>query len=511
MISEWTEGYLADVPYTDTVYQELFPGFLSFISLLSGVRPPALTRPFRYCELGCGRGATLLHAAATHPQGYFLGIDFDPAAIASARDLARDAGLTNVSLREESFRDLASHLRAFPGGVPDEERFDIVVLHGIYGWVSDENRQALVEILHHWVRPGGLVFISYNCRAGWAPLVPLQRLLVRHAAQSSRRGNSRIEEALTLLGRLRDGGATFFATNPIAGRHLRDLERQHRGYLSHEYLNEHWEIFDHIDIASALSSARLNFIGSATIPYNIDEICIPIHLRDIISDIYDTGLAEMARDIATGRVFRRDLFMRGPQRLSPEICLELLRTYRFTLRRPISETQLVFPVPLGELHGDPAIGEPVIAALAGGTPCFADLEADPKLAGTSPAAILRCLSLLVSSGQADIVSSHSHAAMGPCRRLNQETTFRALRGEDRTFVAAPLIGGALRLSPLEHQVLASLYNGYSPDTPTLLPIVQKKFSESKLNSEFCRQNNLDHALDTIVGSHIPLWQHLGIV
>ncbi|WP_157879222.1 class I SAM-dependent methyltransferase [Pararhodospirillum photometricum] len=511
MTSEWTEGYLADVPYTDTVYQELFPSFLAFMCLLIGVRPPDLARGFRYCELGCGRGATLLHAAATHPHGDFVGIDFDPAAIASARDLAREAGLANVALHEEAFRDLAFRLSVSPGGVPDHERFDIVVLHGVYGWVAAENRQALVEILRHWVRPGGLVFISYNCRAGWAPLVPLQRLLVRHAAQSSRRGNTRIEEALAFLGQLRGGGASFFSTNPIAAHHLNDLERHHRGYLAHEYFNEYWDVFDHADIASAVASARLTFIGSATIPYNSDDLCLPAPLREIVACVSDPALAEMVRDLTTGRVFRRDIFMRGPQRLSSEICLELLRKYRFTLRRPINEIRLVFPVPLGELRGDPAIGGPILAALTEGTPRFVDLETDPKLAGTSPAAILRCLSLLVSSGQADIVSDHSEAAKEPCRRLNQETILRVLRGEDRSFAAAPLIGGALRFSPLEHRILAALYKGHPPDVSILLSLLQEQLPLLKGGSECDGSSALTSTLETVVAHHIPLWQRLGIV
>src|SRR5262249_33239779 len=153
------------------VYAELAPGFLAFACARQGVRPPRLGAGTRYLELGCGQGYGLALLAAANPAMDFIGVDFNPAHIAGARRLAEAAGLTNVA-----FEDFGSGQVL---DLPAERlgRFDIVVLHGVYSWVSAENRAAIVEILDRAVTPGGLVYVSYNALPGWSANAPLQRFI----------------------------------------------------------------------------------------------------------------------------------------------------------------------------------------------------------------------------------------------------------------------------------------------------------------------------------------------
>lgn len=55
-------------------------------------------------------------------------MDFNPAHIAGARDLAKQARNETIDLREGELRDLVDD--------PALGTFDIIALHGIYSWVA---------------------------------------------------------------------------------------------------------------------------------------------------------------------------------------------------------------------------------------------------------------------------------------------------------------------------------------------------------------------------------------
>jgi SAM-dependent methyltransferase len=111
-----------------------------------------------------------IHAAAV--DGEFWGTDFNPSQVMLARALA-EASSSGAKLFEDSFAELAAR--------PDLPEFDIIGLHGIWTWISDENSRVIVDLIRHKLRAGGIVYISYNCLPGWAPAVPLRRLMKLHA------------------------------------------------------------------------------------------------------------------------------------------------------------------------------------------------------------------------------------------------------------------------------------------------------------------------------------------
>ncbi len=95
-MARWDEGYVTDVVYSSGFYREITPNWLAMTSLLLGHRPPDLSKPFNYADVGCGNGVTTLAVAATCPCADVWGFDFNPAHVEFARGLAAQAGLTNV-------------------------------------------------------------------------------------------------------------------------------------------------------------------------------------------------------------------------------------------------------------------------------------------------------------------------------------------------------------------------------------------------------------------------------
>ncbi|MEO5915059.1 MAG: class I SAM-dependent methyltransferase [Luteolibacter sp.] len=120
------------------------------------VTPPSRAR---ILDIGCASGQNLLPLAARWPGSRFTGIDFSETAIEEAREIAGLAGLTNVEFIHADLRDFD------PG---DAVSYDFIIAHGVYSWVPDEVRQALLDFCGAKLSSNGVALISYNTLPGWS-------------------------------------------------------------------------------------------------------------------------------------------------------------------------------------------------------------------------------------------------------------------------------------------------------------------------------------------------------
>lgn len=186
-MDDWTAGYVTDTEYTFGHYAELNPLRASLAFLSRGL---AFPRVGTACELGFGQGVSInLHGAASGTQWH--GTDFSPAQVAGARDLADAAG-SGAVLRDEAFEAFARR-QDLPG-------FDFIALHGIWSWIPDDNRRALVELIRRRLKPGGVLYISYNTQPGWAAFAPMRHLMAEHARVAGAAGSGMEQRAQEALG-----------------------------------------------------------------------------------------------------------------------------------------------------------------------------------------------------------------------------------------------------------------------------------------------------------------------
>jgi len=167
-MSDWTAGYVADIGYTYGYYTELNPLRVKLAFLKAGLALPSIGTA---CELGFGQGISAnIHAAASITQWH--GTDFNPSQAAFAQDLAAASG-ANAQLVDDAFADFAQR--------PDLPEFDYIGVHGIWSWISDENRAVMVEFIRRKLKVGGVLYISYNTLPGWASFAPMRHLMTEHA------------------------------------------------------------------------------------------------------------------------------------------------------------------------------------------------------------------------------------------------------------------------------------------------------------------------------------------
>ena len=173
----WTAGYPTEIEYTYGYYDELSPTSLRLACLSAGIAT-SKANPLRYLELGFGQGVSInIHAASN--DGDFWGTDFNPSQAAHARELAEASG-SGAMLLDASFAELAARA--------DLPEFDIIGLHGIWTWISEENSRIVVDIIRRKLKVGGLVSMSYNCLPGWSPAMPLRHLMKLHADLAAEAG-----------------------------------------------------------------------------------------------------------------------------------------------------------------------------------------------------------------------------------------------------------------------------------------------------------------------------------
>jgi hypothetical protein len=445
--TDWAAGYVTELDYTHGYYRELCPGMLRLACLSAGVVPPA-SKPLRYLELGYGQGLSInIHAAAV--AGEFWGTDFNPRHAAQARTLAEASGAGPVLL-DDAFAELAAR--------PDLPEFDIIALHGIWTWISDENRREIADIIRRKLRIGGLVFLSYNCFPGWAPAMPLRHLMTLHSelAGSEAGGATRkVEDALAFALRVADSGALYFRAFPGVTARLKKIAEQDRNYLAHEYFNRNWELMAFSDVAQWLDEAKLSFVASAHPMDHVDSVNLTAEGQRLLAEIQNPILKQSVRDYLVNQQFRRDVFMKGPQRLTTPEQQELLRSEAFVLTTHPDDVPQKVLGPLGEATLHEHIYGPLIQVLAENEYApkqIGELAAHAKLKSLPFGQLVQAMMVLAGAGHVHPAQPvQSESARGYCQALNRHLCERARTRDDIGFLAAPVTGGGVPV-PRIHQL-----------------------------------------------------------
>ncbi|HLI65210.1 MAG TPA: class I SAM-dependent methyltransferase [Caulobacteraceae bacterium] len=453
---DWTSGYVSEIDYTHGYYRELTPGLIDFALLASGHQPPRRAG-MRYLELGYGQGMSVnIHAAAS--PGEYWGTDFNPVQAANAQTLARVSG-ADARLFDDSFADFAAR--------DDVPQFDYIVLHGIWSWVSDENRQVLVDIMRDRLKVGGVVYFSFNTLPGWAAAMPLRQLMSTHmeAAGTHAQGMvSRIDAAIAFGNRLADVGAAYFRANPTAKARLDSIAGQNRNYLAHEYFNRDWTPMYFAEAHQWLTGAKLSFAAPATpldqlLAYNFTP-----EQRDLLSGISYDVLRETVRDYLSNQQFRKDLYSRGARLLTNLERLDLLHDLSVVLTLDAANIPFEVEAGLGKVGMRQDIFGPVIEALSEDNyrpKRIGDLAELPKLAALPPGALVESIAVLIGAKRADVAQSPEEIELVQprCERLNAHLIERARVSGDVTWLASPVTGGGFETGRFEQMFLAARGRG----------------------------------------------------
>lgn len=434
------QGYVTDIPYTRGFYRELAPAWLDFTAEIAGVAPPSHAGDFAWCELGCGQGVTTAVLAAGHPRARFVGIDLMPAHIAHARRLGDEAGIANATF----------HAADFAAPPPALPQFDYIVAHGVYAWVDAAVQQALLRFVERHLKPGGLLYLSYNAMPGWTAMLPLQRLLLAFARDLPGDSFARFAAAVDVVRGIAAAGAPSLGADVMAEiDHL--LAARPPAYLAHEFMSEHWRPRYVTDVRAALQTIGLQPAGSATLADNFDSYVLRGVERDALAAIDDPDCRELARDYLRHARFRRDAFSRGGTEIGDDERRRRLLARRYALARPAETAAYHFDTGAGRLAFVNDTARAIVGGLAGGPRTGVELSAG----GFDRQDVVANLMALCSAGAVRPVALED-AAVGA---LNAAILDR-IDGNEAIGVLALACGTAVRLEPA---VLRALRDG-GPDS-----------------------------------------------
>lgn len=435
---DWSSGYVADIGYTFGAYNELNPLRVRLAFLNAGLAFPATGTA---CELGFGQGmSTNIHAAASVTQ--WSGTDFNPAQAGQAQEMAAASG-ASLKLYDQAFAEFCVR--------DDLPEFDFIGLHGIWSWVSDEDRETIVDFVRRKLKVGGVLYVSYNVLQGWASMVPVREVMTEFCQVMSASGQhtlSKVEGAVGFLQQLIAHSPSFAAANPTIKGRLEQIKGGNRNYLAHEYFNRNWTPMSFSAMAKWLEPAKLQFACSAHYMDHLDFVHFNEEQRAILKEIENSDFRQTVRDFLINQQFRRDYWVRGARKLRTVQTRDLMMVQRVIMTKRAQQISLEQKTAQGSISLNREIYQPII-----------DLMADHKARaigqivehcsgnGSSIPQIFQAVFILVSVNGLEPAQEDEVIARAKPQtdRLNRYICTVAVDAGEIMFLASPVTGGLVPL------------------------------------------------------------------
>ena len=302
------------VPYESYAYDFTEPQRLRAIGRLVGMAPPDV-RTARVLELGCASGGNIVPLAARYDQATFVGVDLSQVHIREARGLAEELDLHNVTFHRMSIEDIT----------PQFGVFDYIIAHGVFSWVPEPVREAIIRVAKTNLAPDGMALISYNTLPGWNQVRAVRDMMVYHCARFATL-EEKIAQGIALLRFvLETAPADLTAYRESVQSELALLTSQRANYIFHDHLErENYAL--HLHEMAAMARARgLDYVAdtnlASTYLYNF-----PAKVAEALAAVDDIVRIEQYLDFITNRRFRTSVFCHDhhrPQRhLEPRQILD---------------------------------------------------------------------------------------------------------------------------------------------------------------------------------------------
>ena len=324
----WNEGYFTEDTYTYGYYRDISPFYQQYCLLTHGYDVRITDENTCHCELGYGQGVSVnIHAAAV--PGHWVGTDFNPAHTSHA-NLLCEAAQTDAQLWECSFAEMLER--------KNMPMFDSISLHGIWSWISQENQAHVVEFIRRYLKPGGIVYNSYNCFPGWAANHPVRELLLLQDKYIRVDSGSadRVKDAMQFADNVLKANPAYAERNPNLVKWINGLRDKDAHYVAQEYLNRFWTVMYFTEVAEIMQEAKLDYACTTELLDALDgadDLNFTNETKDFLMNIRHPLVREEVRDYYINRQFRKDLYIKGARKLHPREQVRRILGTRYVLQK----------------------------------------------------------------------------------------------------------------------------------------------------------------------------------
>jgi SAM-dependent methyltransferase len=287
------------VAYPGLVHPQSHPAAVAPKALLFGLDPAPPTA-CRVLELGCGNGLNLAAMAAAHPHCRYVGVDLSGEAIARGRRLLDAAGIAGVDLRQGSLTEVDASWG----------EFDYVIVHGVYSWVPDAVRDAILPAIGSVLAPEGVAFLSCLAYPG-AHLREITRTIARLHTREIPEPERKSRETVGLIGFLSQASAKDGPYQHVLEAELESVRTRGDDVLFHDELSEYSTPRLFVDLVAEAGRSGLQFLADSEYVEPAYFVVKPEAWEALKPLAGNRILLEQYIDFIQGRRFRQALFCRS--------------------------------------------------------------------------------------------------------------------------------------------------------------------------------------------------------
>jgi len=312
----------------------------------------------------------------------------------------------------------------------------------------------------------------------------------------------RVRAAVETVKQLHATRPANLPATPMLERIAEDDTPLDPSYLAHEFLTAHWRPVFFEDLCADLAPAKLEYVGATGLHDNVPDLLFSPEQRAIYDSMPAGPAAEFMKDLCIGRIFRRDVFVRGLRRTDPVAALDRIVIGAI---RPLTEETPKLGVPVGQAEIGANLWGPIAAALNEG----------PQSLGR-----LRSLTPSSSPNAAELVTIMSGAELvlpvlrdsGPTeatRRFNRhiaEAYAMEGRAGGQFAMASPVLASGLPCLWLELAVAMQpeIAAGESPPPELIVTRLMPDLEGEAMEGA-------TRMVGTLLQERVPIWRRFGII
>jgi len=287
------------VPYPSYTFPQTHPDRLATIATFHGI-DAAEPENCRVLELGCGDGTNLISMAYSLPSSRFVGIDLSEVHINDAKLTAETLGLTNVEFRQEDVLKLDT---------AELGEFDFIVAHGLYSWVPDFVRDAVLNIYNACLAPNGVGYISFNAYPG-CHIRDMTRGMMQFHARNIADPIEKVEQGLSLLRFVADGVENDTVYQSTLKLEIEQIEDRSPQNIFHDDFSDVNQPFYFYEFVEQIGSNGLQYLADSD-PTSATMSELPPEVRNSFSALDDLVQREQYMDFIKCRRFRSSLICKS--------------------------------------------------------------------------------------------------------------------------------------------------------------------------------------------------------